>query len=432
MQRMLRSTYSGTLILIMVLTMVFVPSVSLAETSAEETINGCKGKTAEEALSTARELDYKAKFVDTADVDVTGRVEDENAGDVRKAKVGSVELKGGFLFFRPSVTFKIEYTDEDAASKRKAESDRREALEGCVGKTASEAYGLAKESGYVYRFIDLRDRDIADHLKDGSGGEAVNNAPVKNVKFEEGWLFLPETVVFTVDCVDMKAKMKGPLSDEEWTEDSKAIEACAGKSAAEAIAVAESLGYQYDFSVPSVGRDRLVSIGPDSKYLCALRRIPVTEVENKVDRKEPSKTGSYITFYIHEELIIRPEDDETLLQGLSDPDPSDELIEAFNEKFEDAVIEFDGCVIDATKCASSYGYYDYEIRFGDYGSDAGSARMNFKDADNLGSTGRFQLTRSTPVGQDAIGGNYHFTCKVRGYWRDTREIGLDKQYATRR
>lgn len=154
-------------------------------------LEGCKGKTAAEALDIARGTDYECCFLDDFDVDVTDDVKTAADGsELSEAKVGKVEIDEGGWFSSAGVTFRLDYVDLDAARERKEkeeqaaadkerqqkeqeekeaakakkEQDRKD-IEACKGKTAAEAYAVAEGTDYPFRFVDSFDVEVTDNVK---------------------------------------------------------------------------------------------------------------------------------------------------------------------------------------------------------------------------------------------------------------------------
>ncbi len=427
-----------------------------AKQKQRDEVEGSKGKTAKEAAEAAKEAGYSASFMDAEGVDVTSKVEDATGNSkIIEAEVMSVEIRDT-LFLGTSVEFKLDYVDPEAKAEREAEEKRkaeeekaRKDVENAVGKTAGEVMKAAKTAGYNATFLDSESSDVTSKLEEPDKNSEVINTKVKDVKIDEQWNGDID-VRFTLDYVDKEAKKQREAAEKKRKEDEKArkdekrkngdvdsglyeedfkeLETHEGESVAEVIDVINAFGcYDFDFLVP--GDRKPKSAGYATKYTSALNRLSVLSIEK--GRQPGSSTRDKrpsFTLKLNDMFTIMPEDDQTLLEALTTPEPSDELIERFNEKFTGVMIEFDGCVVDATK-ASGIGYYDYEIRYGRFDEQgAGSARMAMKHVDNLGTGSKHK--RVTPEGQDAIGGTYHFVCEVKSYYNDSRYIGLDKQFAT--
>ena len=97
-----------------------------AAEQARKTIEGCKGKTADEGLKAAKDADYTAWFEDKDGVDVTDDVEDSgNESDVHTAKIVDVTITN---FLGDYVTFKLDYEDPEA-KKAREEEEAKEAEE---------------------------------------------------------------------------------------------------------------------------------------------------------------------------------------------------------------------------------------------------------------------------------------------------------------
>ena len=124
-------------------------------------LNACVGKTAEEALEVAEGTDYESVFVDSFDVDVTKDVESKKSkSDARKAKVAEVEISEGSWISSPSATFKLDYTDPEAAKKREEEeAERKKQEEEAERKKKEEeeerqrAEEAAAASKYEYAYV---------------------------------------------------------------------------------------------------------------------------------------------------------------------------------------------------------------------------------------------------------------------------------------
>lgn len=179
---------------------------------ALKAVEACKGKTADEALELARKADCAATFEDSAGVDVTSDVEDaKNKSDVHDALVTKVERKSSW-FFGESVVFSLDYVDPVAKQEREEEAakekDRQEALEelaACKGKTAWEAYELAKEADYSVVFRDSFDVSVTSAVKDGGKDSDAGSAVVTEVTVSDSWLFLGGSASISLDYVDPEA-----------------------------------------------------------------------------------------------------------------------------------------------------------------------------------------------------------------------------------
>lgn len=157
--------------------------------------------------------------------------------------------------------------EEKEAAEAKKKQDRAD-LEGCKGKAADEALNVAKRTDYEYRFLDDFDVDVTDDVKTPSNGSDVHKAEVLKVEVDEGgWLSDP-SVTFRLDYVDpaaakeradeaqqkaeeeerrQKEQEDKDAAEAKKREDRKNLEACEGKAAADALAVARDTDYPFQF-----------------------------------------------------------------------------------------------------------------------------------------------------------------------------------------
>lgn len=110
-----------------------------AAEQAKKTVEGCKGKTAEEGLKAAKDANYSASFEDKDGVDVTSDVENaDSKSDVRKAKITEVEITS---FLGDYVTFTLDYEDPEAKKAREEEA-AKEAEEAKKKEEASKVLNV--------------------------------------------------------------------------------------------------------------------------------------------------------------------------------------------------------------------------------------------------------------------------------------------------
>ena len=156
---------------------------------------------------------------------------------------------------------------EKAAAEAKKQQDHSD-LEACKGKTAAEALDIARGTDYECRFLDDFEVDVTDDVKTAADGSELSEAKVGKVEINEGGWFSSAGVTFRLDYVDPDAARERKEKEEQEAaekerqqkeqeekeaakakkeQDRKDIEACKGKTAAEAYAVAEGTDYPFRF-----------------------------------------------------------------------------------------------------------------------------------------------------------------------------------------
>lgn len=221
-----------------------------AREEASKNLDACVGMTADEAYELAQIADCKAKFLDSADVDVTSIVADaENGSDVHEALVVEVTDHHSFWFFGESITFRLEYTEpvskkkrDEKAAQEKSKTQAAEELKSCEGKPAREAYELADILGYEVSFFDRFDVDVTKAVVNGGDDSEAAAAAVTKVEVKEPSFLSPGSVTITLDYVDPDAEYarnEGQLR----TENREEILNSKGKSAGKTQELVESSGY---------------------------------------------------------------------------------------------------------------------------------------------------------------------------------------------
>lgn len=217
-----------------------------AKEEARKAIENGRGMTAKEALETAKEADLSYDFVDANEVDVTDSVVDAKEGsEILGSKVTDVEIDGGF--FGDTAIFTLDYVDKEAEEKEEA----RKAVENIKGGTAEEALAAAKTAGYKYDFIDANDVNVTSSVNNAKDRSEILESKVVDVDLKTSF-FGGTKATFTLDYVDKVAaerkkaeEKKRKEQEEKQKEDRKAIEACKGKTAKEAIELAKDADFHY-------------------------------------------------------------------------------------------------------------------------------------------------------------------------------------------
>lgn len=90
----------------------------------------------------------------------------------------------------------------EAKSKKKQKKDKK-ALKACKGKTAAEAWKVAKKTDYKPSFKDSYDVDVTDGVKEGA---EPSSAKVTKVEVKDAGFLSSSKVTFKLDYVDPAAK----------------------------------------------------------------------------------------------------------------------------------------------------------------------------------------------------------------------------------
>ena len=228
-----------------------------AREQASKDLNSCVGKTADEAYDLAQLAECKATFLDIADVDITSIVANpKNGSDVHKALVLEVANRHKFLFFKESVTFKLDYEEPVAKKKRnekqtQEENERQtlEALNSCKGKTAQEVKELAEELGYEVTYCDRFAVDVTKAVVNGSEDSEIANAVVTKAEVTEQSLFSKGSVSVVLDYVDPDAEFARKESQLRVDNREEVLQSV-GKSAGQTQILVESRTSQTSSAMP--------------------------------------------------------------------------------------------------------------------------------------------------------------------------------------
>lgn len=221
-----------------------------ARKQASKDLDNCVGRTADQAYELTQLADCKAKFLDSADVDVTSIVADtENGSDVHEAIVIQIVDRHKLLFFKEEVTLRLDY-EEPVAKKKREEKEAKERsknqavdeLSSCEGKTAKEAEKLAETLGYEATFLDKYGVDITRAVVNGLEDSEVANALVSNVDVKTPSLFSPGSVTIKLDYVDPDAELERNGAQLRM-ENREEILNSVGKSAGKTQELVESSGF---------------------------------------------------------------------------------------------------------------------------------------------------------------------------------------------
>ena len=109
----------------------------------KKALEDCKGKTAVEAKKVAEGTDFKPRFNDSHDVDVTNSVKDDS--EAGAAKVTSVEVKDEGFLTDAKVTFVLDYVDPKAQKEREEKEAKEKAKKEEEAKKKEEAEQRAAE-----------------------------------------------------------------------------------------------------------------------------------------------------------------------------------------------------------------------------------------------------------------------------------------------
>ena len=294
-----------------------------------------------------------------------------------------------------------EKSKENVAQKAK---DDKLALEACEGKLASEAYAIAESTDYKARFEDVSGKDVtSDVASDVDGGSEAGNAKVASVDIDDGGWFFKPSVKFTLDYEDpasRKAREEKEAKEAAREQAKKALEECKGKSAAEALEVVDSSGFNYRFLDPD--KEDITSDVKDEAYEGASKQAKVKSVR---------VSGSDVTFVLDRMLTITADNNDEFAHILQLGDTSDESISRFAERYEGKLIEFDGCIAYMDHHGNTKTRYDILIYAMDYDPD-GAIGPNFVYYDVAVTSLDWRGTISDGI---HTGMNLHFIARVDSF-----------------
>lgn len=136
------------------------------------------------------------------------------------------------------------------ADEAKKKNDIKKALSKCEGKTAFEANEVAKVTEYRAVFEDAYDVDITSDIEDAAANSEMGKLIVSAVEIDEGGWFSSPTVTFTLDYTDPAEKKKRDdkvAAEKARKEADDALAGCEGKTANEALAIANKSSYSPSF-----------------------------------------------------------------------------------------------------------------------------------------------------------------------------------------
>ena len=169
----------------------------------KKSLEGCKDKTAAEAKKVAESTDFKPRFIDSHDVDVTDDVKDGSEAGV--AKVTSVEVKEKGFFTDATVTFKLDYVDpkaqkereeKEAEEKAKAEEEARKKEE-AEQRAAEEAARKEAEAAIPTEYKNAL-RKASSYA---NGMHMSRQGVYDQLVSEFGEKFSPEAAQYAIDNV---------------------------------------------------------------------------------------------------------------------------------------------------------------------------------------------------------------------------------------
>jgi hypothetical protein len=270
----------------------------------------------------------------------------------------------------------------------------------CKGKTAAEALELARKAGMSATFVDSYGVNVTRSVE-GTSVSGASKATVARVEMNDGWLYAVPSVVFTLDYTDPDAAARRNDTREQDQERARRVFAGSiGKTAAEAIELAESEGISYTL-IDSWNTD-VTELAMGEPYEKWRSYVIVSSVD---------VSPSGVRFRLDLPLTITVEDSTEFAELLALENPRDEKCADFASKYQGQVIEFDGCVLDVVKHEGYATRYDYRLGAGD-SSDANRRGPSFMFEDvsyyDLGPKGDFP---------DSVvaGMNLHVCAEVVGY-----------------
>lgn len=140
--------------------------------------------------------------------------------------------------------------EQEKADAAKKTEDAKAALTECKGKTAYEALAAAQSTDFEPRFEDSYEVDVTDDVKQASKDSELGSALVTDVQIEDESFFWDASVTFKLDYVDPAAKKERDdkaAADAAKKKADEEVKVCKGKTADEALALAEKSSYTPSF-----------------------------------------------------------------------------------------------------------------------------------------------------------------------------------------
>ena len=140
--------------------------------------------------------------------------------------------------------------EQAKADEAKKKEDTKSSLNACKGKTASEAYNVAKGTEYPPIFKDSYDVDVTSDVKKAAADSELGQSLVSAVEVNEGGWFSDKSVIFTLDYTDPAAQKERDdkaAADKARAQADKDILTCKGKTADEAFEIASRSSYKPRF-----------------------------------------------------------------------------------------------------------------------------------------------------------------------------------------
>ena len=242
-----------------------------------------------------------------------------------------------------SVSSGSDQESTEAAGDEKAE--REKLAKECSTKTADQAWEIADKAGYSVKLLDKDGFDLGAAWDDEAEGKKIADSKVIEAKFEEATGFFGTSKAELTLDYSVKKTMKG----------------CKGETAEHALGLAEIYSWDATF-VDGDGND-VTERMRDYSVPKSLAKAQVTKVS--VSSGESSDTPS-VEFTLDYFAVITAENNSDLAAILAFGDPGDPQIAKFAEKYDGAVIEFDGCIQSLSNHEGAKTRYDLLIGAGDY------------------------------------------------------------------
>lgn len=198
-----RTAFTVLHVLLLAFCLCCIPTKAIAAAKdksgdAKAAIEACVGKSAAEALEVATEAGYDATFKDAFYVNVTEAVKDASSDSgASAATVQAVDASDGWLFFKPSVTFTLDYVDPEAQQARE-EKERREqeeqlrkqnrkAIEQSEGEAVSKVLTLADDAGFNLTIRDDYGTDVTKSVRKAKSKSRIRKAKVNYVTIDRDY-----------------------------------------------------------------------------------------------------------------------------------------------------------------------------------------------------------------------------------------------------
>lgn len=170
-----------------------------------------------------------------------------------------------------------EQAKNEAESKKKSV---KESLTDCKGKTSIQAYAIACETEYEPVFKDSYNIDVTADVKKAKEDSEIGKARVNKVEIEDAAWWWDASVTFTLDYTDPAAKKQrddDAAADAARKKADKAVKVCKGKTADEALELANRSSYDPTF-VDSYGVDVTDDV-TDASNSSSVHEAIVAEIE---------------------------------------------------------------------------------------------------------------------------------------------------------